>query len=91
MYSDVVVQVSFMLRQLNSLPLRQTQEFMSSLIRLMEFTLRQVDLSEILKRSDRLTFEYLVDSSKLEYVNFYKAVLKCMDRISSIKKIHDKA
>jgi hypothetical protein len=50
MYSDVVVQVSFMFRQLNSLPLRQTQEFMGSLIRLMEFTLRQVDLSEILKR-----------------------------------------
>ena len=64
MYSDIAVQVSFMFRQLNSLPLRQTQEFMGSLIRLMEFTLRQVDFSEILKRLDGLTFECLIDSIK---------------------------
>jgi hypothetical protein len=54
----------FYVRQLNSLPLWQTQKFMRSLIRLMELTLRQVDFSEILKRLDGLIFEYLIDSIK---------------------------
>jgi hypothetical protein len=54
----------FYVRQLNRLPLRQTQKFMGSLIRLMEFTLRQVYFSEILKRLDGLIFEYLIDSIK---------------------------
>jgi hypothetical protein len=54
----------FYVRQLNRLPLRQTQKFMGSLIRLMEFTLRQVYFSEILKRLDGLIFEYLINSIK---------------------------
>jgi hypothetical protein len=65
MYSDIAVQDSFMFRQLNSLPLCQTEKFISSLIRFVEFTLRQVDFSEILKRLDGLTFGYLTASIKL--------------------------
>jgi hypothetical protein len=73
----IAFRVSFMFRQLNSLLLRQTQEFMGSLIRLMEFTLRQVDFSEILKRLDGLTFKCLIDSIKLgRYVIVHRAGLK---------------
>jgi hypothetical protein len=77
MYSDFAVQVYFMLSQFNSQHLRQTQKFMGSLIRLMEFTLLQVDFSEILKRLDGLIFEYLIDSIKIgRHVNVHRAGLK---------------
>jgi hypothetical protein len=43
----------------------------------MEFTLRQVDFSEILKRLDGLTFEYLIDSIKIgRHVDVHRAGLK---------------
>jgi hypothetical protein len=44
---------------------------------LMEFTLRQVDFSEILKRLDGLIFEYLIDSIKIgRHVNVHRVGLK---------------
>jgi hypothetical protein len=50
---------------------------MGSLIRLMEFTLRQVDFSEILKRLDGLIFEYPIDSIKIgRHVIVHRAGLK---------------
>jgi hypothetical protein len=71
------VRVYFIFHQLNRLPLRQTQKFMGSLIRLMEFTLRQVDFSEILKRLDGLIFEYPIDSIKIgRHVIVHRAGLK---------------
>jgi hypothetical protein len=43
----------------------------------MEFILRQADFSEILKRLDRLTSEYLIDSIKLgRHVIVHRAGLK---------------
>jgi hypothetical protein len=61
-YSDIAVQVCLLFRQLYSLPLRQTQGFVRSLIRLMELPFEMMDFSNISKRSDGLAFERLIDS-----------------------------
>ena len=61
-YSDIAVQVCLLFRQLYSLPLRQTQGFMRSLLRLMALPFDMMDFSNISKRSDGLSFERLIDS-----------------------------
>ena len=61
-YSDIAVQVSLLFRQLYTLPLRQTQGFVRSLIRLMGLPIKMMDFSNLSKRSDGLAFERLIDS-----------------------------
>lgn len=46
-YSDIAVQVSLFFRQLYHLPLRQTQGFMRSLIRLLGLPIDMMDFSNL--------------------------------------------
>jgi hypothetical protein len=61
-YSDMAVQVCLLFRQLYSLPLRQTEGFMRSLIRLMVLPFDMMVFSNISKHSEGLSFERLIDS-----------------------------
>ena len=61
-YTNTTVQDYLLLRQLFSLPSRQTQGFMRSLIRLMALSFDMMDFNNISKRSVGLAFALLIDS-----------------------------
>ena len=60
-YSDIAIQTALFLRQVYSLPLRQTQGLLRSLARLMELAIPIMDFSTLSKRSDHLAMMKLVD------------------------------
>jgi len=61
-YSNIAVQTSLMVRQVYSLPLRQTQGFLLSISQLMNLDLPIMDYSNLSKRSDGLEFKRLIDT-----------------------------
>lgn len=63
-YSEVAIRTALMLRQVFSLPLRQTEGFMKSLCQLMGLTIPVMDYSTLSKRSDNLTFIELAKEVK---------------------------
>ena len=63
-YSDIAVQTSLMIRQVYSLPLRQTQGFLRSISQLMNLDLPIMNYSNLSKRSGTLEFKKLIDSIK---------------------------
>ncbi len=63
-YSEVSMRTALMLRQVFTLPLRQTEGFMISLCHLMNLQIPVMDYSTISKRSDDLTFIELATEVK---------------------------
>jgi len=63
-YSDLAIECCLMLRQVYHLPLRQTEGFTRSLIKLMGLDIKAPDYSCISKRSISLELQKLVDTIK---------------------------
>ncbi|OED43182.1 hypothetical protein ACH42_10865 [Endozoicomonas sp. (ex Bugula neritina AB1)] len=61
-YSDLAIETCLMLRQVFSLPLRQTEGFTNSLVKLMGLELQVPDYTTISKRSISLSLQRLIDS-----------------------------
>ena len=60
-YSDVAIQTALFIRQVYTLPLRQTQGLLRSLTKLMELSIPIMDFSTLSKRSDHLEMIKLID------------------------------
>lgn len=60
-YSEIAIQAALMLRQVYTLPLRQTQGLLQSLSELMELDIPIMDFSTLSTRSDGLEFQKLID------------------------------
>jgi hypothetical protein len=60
-YSDIAVQISLMIRQIYTLPLRQTEGFLLSVSKLMGLDLPIMDFSNLSKRSNGLKFQKLIN------------------------------
>ena len=61
-YSDLAIETCLMLRQVFKLPLRQTEGFAVSLVKLMNLDLKVPDYSTICKRSIALPLQKLIDN-----------------------------
>lgn len=61
-YSDLAIETCLMLRQVFSLPLRQTEGFANSLVKLMDLDLKVPDYTTMSKRSITLSLQKLIDS-----------------------------
>ena len=61
-YSNLAIECCLMLRQVYHLPLRQTEGFVRSLIKLMELEIKAPDYTSLSKRSISLELERLIDT-----------------------------
>ena len=61
-YSELTIEYCLMIRQLFRLPLRQTEDFLTSLVRLMDVVIAVPDYSCIFKHSIDLRLERLASS-----------------------------
>ena len=59
---DLAIECCLMLRQVYHLPLRQTEDFTRSLIKLMELNIRAPDYTSLSKRSISLELKKLIDT-----------------------------